>query len=150
MRRERKSRRPSAATVCMCCLRLYSDSYRAEYFRRAVFASRPNVGNNRYCTEDIRSQIIPDGERMRACSGTAPPNEMIRFTEFRICAPAKIKSPGAARAASGRYTSRRIGGRCDTPGVVKDRTLFAYLLKSPLMRSNSFLSSLNGRVKSSR
>ena len=37
--------------------------------------------------EDIRSQIIPDGERMHACSGTTPLNEKIRFTEFPYLRP---------------------------------------------------------------
>ena len=46
-----------------------------------------NIGYNQYYMEDIRSQIILDGELMHAYSGTTPLNEKIRFTEFPYLRP---------------------------------------------------------------
>ncbi len=74
----------------LCARAVYgylSDSYQPEHFRYAVFVIQLNIGCNPYYMENIRSQIMPDGERMHAYSGTTPLNEKIRFTEFPFLRP---------------------------------------------------------------
>ena len=60
-----------------------------------------NIGYNQYYMEDIRSQIILDGELMHAYSGTTPLNEKIRFTEFPYLRPGdnQISWGGTGRKA---------------------------------------------------
>ena len=56
-------------------------------YEMGLIVEEKSIGYNQYYMEDIRSQIILDGELMHAYSGTTPLNEKIRFTEFPYLRP---------------------------------------------------------------